>query len=225
MGGERESLPELSFDGPSSDTRNAIREAVAADLDKVVPRSLGTRIVHGIIAAVIVGALTMASFGPSALTSTLARSDGLVIGLVITTLVVLYASSAFMPRLERVGRDTRLLAVVGIIAVYAIYLVSSVSEPAWASALGGMAIGCGVRSLAAGAIGAGAMMWIWRRSDPWTPGLSGALIGACAGIVASTCVGLVCTGGHGGHMLTGHFVAIPLLAIGGFVVSRRVLAP
>lgn len=225
MKGDRESLPELTFDGPSKDTRNAIRDAVASDLQKVVPRSLSTRIWHGLAAAVIVGALTMASFGPSAFSASLGRSQGLLLGGVIAVIAVLLASSAFMPKLENVGRDTRLLAVVSVVAAYSLYLVSTVKEPAWGSAMGGMAIGCGVRSLGAGVIAAGAMMWVWRRTDPWTPRLSGALIGACAGIIASTGVGLVCTGGHGGHMLIGHWLAVPLLAIAGFAVSRRVLAP
>ncbi len=68
-------------------------------------------------------------------------------------------------------------------------------------------------------------MWVWRKTDPWTPRLSGALIGACAGIIASTSVGIVCAAGHGGHVLVGHWLVVPLLAIAGFAVSRRVLAP
>lgn len=223
MNDDRDSLPELSFGGPSKQTSLAIREAVAADLDKIAPRSLKTRAVHAMVIAVIVGTLTIASFGPRALARAFGDLPTLVVGAVITLITVLVATSAFAPRDKPLGRDTRGLIVAAGIAAWSLYLVSSVSEVNWSSM--GTASGCAVRSLAAGLVGAAAFMWVWRKSDPWSPRLSGALIGVCAGIVASAHVGIVCAGGHGGHVLIGHWLVVPVLAACGFAFSRRVLAP
>jgi hypothetical protein len=127
--------------------------------------------------------------------------------------------------LENVGRDTRIVAVAMIIAGWALYLVSTNNQVAWSSALNAMAGGCAMRSIGAGMLGGAAFMWVWRKSDPWSPRVSGALIGACAGIIASAHVGIVCAGGHGGHVLVGHWLVVPLLAIAGFAIAPRVLAP
>lgn len=223
MTDDRDSLPELSFDGPSQETGRAIREAVAADLDKVAPRTLRTRTLHALVVAAIVGALTIASFGPGALAHVLDDPPTLFVGALITIATVLIATSAFAPRLKPLGRDTRGLVVAVGIAAWSLYLVSTVSEVDWSSI--GTASGCAVRSLGAGIVGAAAFMWVWRKTDPWTPRLSGALIGVCAGIVASAHVGIVCAGAHGGHVLIGHWLVVPVLAACGFAFSRRVLAP
>ena len=213
MTDERDSFPELEFDGPAPDTRNAIREAVAADLVAVVPRSMGTRLWHGLAAATIVAALTIASYGPTAFGKAFSRPTLALVGILIAAGSVMLASSAFFPKLKDVGRDTRVLVVVGAIAAYSLYWLSTITDPAWATALGAMAGGCAMRSLGAGVAAGAAFMWVWRKADPWTPRVSGALIGACAGVLASTCVGLVCAGGHGGHVLVGHWLSVPILAV------------
>jgi hypothetical protein len=76
-----------------------------------------------------------------------------------------------------------------------------------------------------GVIGGAAFMWVWRKTDPWTPRLSGAFIGVAAGVVSSAHVGIVCAGDHGGHLMVGHWLVVPLMALLGFLASRRVLAP
>ncbi len=220
---ERDSLPELSFDGPSAEIGASIREQVAADLSEVAPRSLQTRIAHAAAATVIVGTLTYPSFGPAAFSGVFENVSKLAIGAGLAVLAVVVSSVAFAPQLQSVGRDTRILGVVGAIAAWSLYMFALVAEVDWASA--STAGGCAARSLVGGLLAAGAFTWVWRKTDPWNPGLSGALIGTSAGVIASVCVGIVCAGGHGGHVLTGHWLAVPVLAAAGYLVSRRVLAP
>lgn len=223
---DRDPLPEMSFGSPSAATGEAIREAVAADLEKVVPRSLGTRLVHALVMAVIVGVLTIASFGPNAFTGSFAAPELLAVGALVAVGAVVLVGAAFWSRLEAVSRDGRALVVLGILAAWSIYLLTDAADADLSTALEGASLGCGLRSLGAGVLGGAAFMWVWRKADPWTPRVTGALIGTCAGVVASAHVGVVCSGAqHGGHLLVGHWLAVPLTALVGVLVSRRVLAP
>lgn len=49
--------------------------------------------------------------------------------------------------------------------------------------------------------------------------------GVCAGTIASAGVGIPCPGEHGGHLLVGHWLAVPLLALFGALIGRRVPSP
>jgi hypothetical protein len=69
------------------------------------------------------------------------------------------------------------------------------------------------------------MMWVWRRADPWSPRVTGAFIGAASGCIATAGVSVACTMQHAGHLMLGHWLAVPLLALAGALVARRTLAP
>lgn len=222
---DRESLPDLSYGDPSPEIGAAIRQAVAADLEKNVPRSLETRLWHGVAAAAIVGGLTIASFGPHALSASISNRPALALGLFVTLTAVAVMASFFSPKLQNVGRDTRMLIVAGSIAAWSLYVVSTVSDPSLEGMLHHLSGGCALRTIGAGLVVGAAFMWVWRKSDPWTPRVSGTLIGVCAGIVASIHVGVVCAGGPAGHVLMGHWIAVPILALAGYAVSRRALQP
>jgi hypothetical protein len=93
------------------------------------------------------------------------------------------------------------------------------------SGLAVKALGCAARSLGVGAFVWLALAWIWRGSDPWSPRRSGAVLGAVVGCTSCAAVGIACLTEHAGHVVVGHWLAIPLLAALGALLARRVVAP
>ena len=55
--------------------------------------------------------------------------------------------------------------------------------------------------------------------------MSGALIGACAGAIASAAAGIPRAVEQVDHLLIGHWLAVALLALADALLARRVLAP
>ena len=65
----------------------------------------------------------------------------------------------------------------------------------------------------------------WRRTDPFTPFLTGALIGGWAGLAGAVALGLFCPSCDVGHLILGHGGVVLLgIMIGGWL-GRRLLAP
>lgn len=92
-------------------------------------------------------------------------------------------------------------------------------------AAGGHALGCGMVALLLGAIVAGGAIFAWRRTDPYTPGLSGALIGMVAGIASASGMSVACASGEAFHVCLSHGLVVFALSALGFGLGRRLLAP
>ncbi len=90
---------------------------------------------------------------------------------------------------------------------------------------GGHALGCGLVALFMGTLVAGGAMVAWRRTDPYNPGLSGALIGAVAGISSGAGMTVACPSHEALHSCFAHGLLVFALAAAGFGVGRRLLAP
>ncbi|MEZ4441776.1 MAG: NrsF family protein [Polyangiaceae bacterium] len=224
-----EAIAEITFDaedGPSEATRDAIRRAVTADLRPVEILSVRRRMIYVLAAGVMCALLAVVSFGAAGIHGMSRQVVGVAVAGVVALLAALAIGGSFTPRGHALlGSSTRGLVVATLIVGWTIYLFSGMTDEALASAFAGPAIGCWLRSLGAGILGGGVFMFIWRGTDPWTPRLSGALIGACAGTIASAGVGIPCPSVHGGHLLIGHWLAVPVLALLGALVARRVLEP
>ncbi|HXK20864.1 MAG TPA: NrsF family protein, partial [Polyangiaceae bacterium] len=54
------------------------------------------------------------------------------------------------------------------------------------------AIGCGIVALVMGALIAGGAMVAWRKTDPYNPGLSGAMVGMVAGLASGSGMSVAC---------------------------------
>lgn len=87
------------------------------------------------------------------------------------------------------------------------------------------ATGCAAHSLMSGVVGATALIFFWRRTDPFSPGLTGSLLGLLGGLVGTTSVNLVCQNSEGFHLTLGHGVGILLLGIFGAFLGRKWLTP
>ncbi len=66
------------------------------------------------------------------------------------------------------------------------------------------ALGCGMHALLTGVLGVAGLLWIWRGTDPFTPGATGAVFGSIAGLLGAFSVGLSCSSHEGWHLVVAH---------------------
>jgi hypothetical protein len=128
---------------------------------------------------------------------------------------------------SRVLRIAMLLAMPLLFVGY-LALVSSYQVPLAKFAQGysgGHALGCGIVALLLGALVAAGAIFAWRRTDPYTPGLSGALIGMVAGIASGSGMSVACASGEAFHVCFAHGLVVFALSAMGFGLGRRLLAP
>jgi hypothetical protein len=89
----------------------------------------------------------------------------------------------------------------------------------------GHALGCGLVALVMGALVAGGAMFAWRGTDPYSPGLSGALIGMVGGLASGAGVSVACPSHEAFHSCFAHGLVVFALAAAGFGLGRRLLPP
>ncbi|HTM44701.1 MAG TPA: NrsF family protein [Polyangiaceae bacterium] len=87
------------------------------------------------------------------------------------------------------------------------------------------AMHCGLFSFVIGSVAAVSIMLLWRRTDPFTPRITGSLAGLAGGLAAATPVGLVCPGTDGWHLCLAHGLSLVLVVALGAVLGRRWLSP
>jgi hypothetical protein len=151
-----------------------------------------------------------------------------VLGWAVVLLAIL--AVGFSPRLANF-RLWRLTIVVGLPVTFYLYAAyNSTALSSLAAFLGSPAhcahaARCGLFASILGAIGALGLMFVLRRSDPFCPRLSGALLGLIGGVVGALSTGIVCPGQPVWHTLLGHGLSLVALGLIGAVIGRRVLAP
>jgi len=91
--------------------------------------------------------------------------------------------------------------------------------------LAGHAAGCGIVALFMGALIAGGALIAWRKTDPYNPGLSGAIIGMVAGLASGSGMSIACGSHELLHSCLAHGAIVFVLALAGFGFGRRLLAP
>jgi hypothetical protein len=84
---------------------------------------------------------------------------------------------------------------------------------------------CGLFTLLFGGAAAGVTLLAWRRTDPLSPGLSGALAGLCGGLAGATGIGLTCPSHEAWHLWLAHGSTVLVFVLVGWLVGRRWLAP
>jgi len=87
------------------------------------------------------------------------------------------------------------------------------------------ALTCTVLSLCTGIGAFAGTMHLWRRTDPFNPQLSGALIGLVGGVSGAIACGIMCPVTESWHLLLAHGFAVVALTALGMVGGRRVLCP
>lgn len=87
------------------------------------------------------------------------------------------------------------------------------------------AVGCGLVALFFGALVAGGAMIAWRKTDPYNPGISGAMIGMVGGLASGAGMSVACPSHEAFHACFAHGMVVFALALLGFGFGRRLLAP
>jgi hypothetical protein len=84
---------------------------------------------------------------------------------------------------------------------------------------------CGIHALLFGAMASAALFILWRRTDPFSPRLTGALTGLAGGLVGAVALDMTCTSLEAWHLWLGHGATLLALVLGGWVIGRKWLAP
>lgn len=84
---------------------------------------------------------------------------------------------------------------------------------------------CGLFSLAIGGLSSAGVLFAWRRTDPLTPRLSGALAGLVGGLGAALAVGLACPTTDKLHLVFSHGIVVVAFTVLGALVGRRLMTP
>jgi hypothetical protein len=131
---------------------------------------------------------------------------------------------------KRGSRVLRLALVIGVPLLFMTYLaLISTEHFAFAKFTqgysGAHAIGCGLVALFFGAMVAGGAMVAWRKTDPYNPGISGAMIGMVGGLTSGVGMSVACPSHEALHACFAHGMIVFALALAGFGFGRRLLAP
>ncbi len=84
---------------------------------------------------------------------------------------------------------------------------------------------CGIFSLAIGGLSSAGVLFAWRRTDPLTPRLSGALAGLVGGLGAALAVGLACPTTDKLHLMFAHGSVVVAFTVLGALAGRRLMTP
>jgi hypothetical protein len=84
---------------------------------------------------------------------------------------------------------------------------------------------CGVHALIFGVLAIAALFVVWRRSDPFSPRLSGAVSGLAGGLVGAVALDMTCPHMEAWHLWLGHGLTLVMLVTLGWYAGRRWLAP
>lgn len=131
---------------------------------------------------------------------------------------------------KRGSRALRLGLLIGVPVLFIGYLaLASTEQFSFAHFArgysGGHALGCGLVALVMGALVAGGAMFAWRGTDPYNPGLSGAMIGMVGGLASGAGVSVACPSHEALHSCFAHGLIVFALAAAGFGLGRRLLPP
>lgn len=226
-----EPLPDLEWSEPApprASVSAAIKQTAGRDLDKgrglvAWQRALLSVVVSG----GVVGALIALGLVQKQEAATLRATILGAAGWGVVHLAVLLAGLARPPG-KRGSRELRWGVALGLPLVFFVYLALSAHTTLPLSRFlqeDTHAPTCGLFTLMFGAAAAGGTLLVWRRTDPLTPGLSGALAGLCGGLAAAAGIGVACPSHEAWHLWLAHGTTVLVFVGVGWFVGRKWLAP
>jgi hypothetical protein len=84
---------------------------------------------------------------------------------------------------------------------------------------------CALVAFTSGALATTSVLLVWKRTDPFNPSISGAVLGLVGGLAGALSVGLVCPHDEGWHLWLGHGLSVIVMLALGAGVGRRLLSP
>lgn len=215
---------------PSSRVTARIRAEIADDIRPQKALSAGVRVALSLtLSAATAAGVILVMRGAHDVAGPLAAAALGVVGWALVQVTILVLGLAQRPHLG-LSKPLRLgMAVLVPLAFFAVLAFGAntwlpFAEVASAEHASGVVV-CGIHALLCGVIAAVGMFLIWRRTDPFGPGLSGALVGVTAGLAGAVAVGVACPSTEAWHLWLGHGLVIAALALLGWVVGPRVLSP
>lgn len=131
---------------------------------------------------------------------------------------------------KRGSRAVRLGLVLGVPLLFTLYVVLASTEhfsfARFSEArFAGHALFCGLLAIFFGLLVTAGGLVAWRKTDPYSPGLSGALVGIVAGIASGSGMTFACASHETYHAIFAHGFIVFVLALAGFGLGRRLLSP
>lgn len=224
-------LPELQWRDPpppSASVSTAIKQACARDLDKGKGPSASRRAALSVlVSGAVVATMLAMGLAQKPLDATLKVALFAALGWGVVHSLVLTLGLARPPG-RRGSWVVRWALALGLPVLFFAYLtLSAQTELPFARFVeaDSHAPICGLFTLLFGAVAAGGTLFAWRRTDPLTPGLSGALAGLCGGLAAATGIGLGCASHEAWHLWLAHGTVLLVFVAVGWFVGRKWLAP
>lgn len=231
---EQDPLADLPWPGepapPRPEVTQAIHEQCTRDLSCKRTLSAGRRVLLSLaLSAFVVGLLVYLSYGRQRPEGAFRAALLGAVGWGIVQAAVLFVGLARPPG-KRVSRRVRLLIAVTVPIAFLGYL--AFEGTSWLplatfvhTHAADSAMTCGLHALLFGAIVSGGTLLIWRRTDPLSPGLSGALAGLVGGLAGAVAIGVACPRSETWHLWVGHGLTVVALVFFGWAAGRRLLAP
>jgi hypothetical protein len=223
-------LPELSFEErePSQQVSALIRAQVHQDLAPIQRLSKAKRVaISFILFCLILATLGIFKSGDGVHFVTRNALLGACGWALVTLSILVLGFGQF-------GRHARLLRLMLVLAVplcFFTYLTLIQTSRVALSVFVADSIGpraaldCGGHALLLGAVTSVGVFLTWRRTDPFNPGWSGALVGLVGGLAGALSVGLVCPDNDAWHLWLGHGLSVIALTLASATFGRRLLAP
>lgn len=216
---------------PSAAVSDAIRRTCTQDLVEKKPPSAAKRV---LLSIVVSGSLfgTLLALGwmrhPPKDAILMALLGALAWGIIQAS--VLFVGHGKPPG-RRATKTLRWAAVLAVPAAFAFHLalttgaVFSFQEFLVFPRSLRTTVVCGVHSLLFGTAASVVLFTLWRRTDPFSPRLTGALTGLAGGLVGAVALDMTCANDEAWHLWLGHGVSLALFVVGGWLAGRRWLAP
>jgi hypothetical protein len=229
---ERNQMADLPWPEPVEPREEVSRAICQACTKDLAPRrgwSARTRLLLSLVVTAVAILALSGGIHPhhgsgSALASTLLGA----IGWGLVQVAVLVVGLAVPPGMRTSHRLRWLIAgLVPVAFLGYLALVSSSQLPLhdfMHDHVGG-AIACGAHSLLSGGLASAGIFLLWRGTDPFTPGLTGALAGLVGGVAGAVAIGLACPSGEAWHLWIGHGLVVAILVALGWLVGRRWFSP
>jgi len=226
-----ELLPDLPWRDapvPSAEVSRAIQQTCTRDLAKAKGLAAWQRAMLSVLASgVVVAALFAMGLAQDRHDAALRTAFFGAAGWGVVHLAVLVVGLARPPG-KRGSRELRWALALGLPLAFFAWLAlsaSSVLPFGRFVAEDTHAPVCGLFTLVFGAAAAGGTLLAWRRTDPLTPGLSGALAGLCGGLAGATGIGVACPTHEAWHLWLAHGSTVVVFVLAGWLLGRKWLAP